>query len=68
MTEKALRPKMGIRIPRYVLDQLDAEAVVIPDHILVGIPVDFRMMAKVQELMKNPEFAQQFEVWVSPKM
>ena len=66
--EKLLRPKMGYRIPRRFIDLLDSEVVVIPDHILIGIPViDAVMIGKLQELAKDKAFQEQFQVMIVPR-
>jgi hypothetical protein len=58
---------MAFTIPKEFLKQFDEARILFPPYPGLLI-IDARMLGKVQELMRNPAMAEQFEVMLVPKV
>ena len=64
--EKFMRPRT-YRIPKQYLEVLENVEFVIPDKPIPGILlIDAKMVGRLQELVKDPAFAGQFQILVVP--
>ncbi len=60
--------RASYRIPKHILDQLDAEVTVIPDHDWVGVvAINAGMLERLVRMAKeDKEFFNKIQIMVSP--